>query len=105
MSLNRRHFLQHAAFGVTAAASFAKTEWVVGAQEPASKSPNEKIGVAFIGVGGRGQDHIGGLAGRSDVEVLYVCDADENHGHDSAERLAKKYNVKIPQVVGDMRKV
>jgi predicted dehydrogenase len=105
MSLNRRHFLQHAAFGVTAAASLSKTEWIEAAQAPASKSPNEKIGVAFIGVGSRGQDHIKGLAGRSDVEVLYVCDTDEAHGQESAERIAKSFGGKLPKYVNDMRKV
>jgi len=105
MSLKRRHFLQHAAFGLTAAASLGKTEWVVGAQAPASKSPNEKISVAFIGVNGRGQDHIKGLAGRSDVEVRYVCDADEEVGQARAAGIAKTTGGKPPQFVKDMRKV
>ena len=105
MSLNRRHFLQHAAFGVTAAASLGKTEWLVGAQAPTSKSPNEKIAVAFIGVNGRGQDHIKGLAGRSDIEVRYVCDADEEVGQARAEGIAKMTGGKPPQFVKDMRKV
>ncbi len=105
MSLNRRHFLQHAAFGATAAASLGNTEWVVGAQAPASKSPNEKISVAFIGVNGRGQDHIKGLATRSDVEVRYVCDADEEVGQARAAGIAKMTGGKPPQFVKDMRKV
>jgi predicted dehydrogenase len=105
MSLNRRHFLQHAAFGLTATASLSKTEWVMGAQAPASKSPNEKISVAFIGVNGRGQDHIKGLAGRSDIEVRYVCDADEEVGQSRAEGIAKITGGKPPQYVKDMRKV
>ncbi len=105
MSLNRRHFLQHAAFGVTAAASLGKTEWVIGAQAPASKSPNEKIAVAFIGVNGRGKNHIEGLSGRSDIEVRYVCDADEEVGQSTALAIAKKYNVKPPQFAKDMRQV
>lgn len=105
MSLNRRHFLQHAAFGVTAAASLGKSEWLEAAQAPASKSPNEKIAIAFIGVNGRGQDHIKGLAGRSDIEVRYVCDADEEVGQSRAEGIAKMTGGKPPQYVKDMRKV
>jgi predicted dehydrogenase len=105
MSLNRRHFLQHAAFGVTAAASLSKTEWLEAAQAPASKSPNEKISVAFIGVNGRGQDHIKHLAERSDIEVRYVCDADEEVGQSRAEGIAKMTGGKPPQYVKDMRKV
>jgi predicted dehydrogenase len=105
MSLNRRHFLQHAAFGLTAAASLGKTEWLEAAQAPISKSPNEKISIAYIGVHGRGKSHIDGFTGRSDIEVLYVCDADEEVGQTACEGIAKKYNVKPPQYVKDMRKL
>ncbi len=47
---------------------------------PASKSPNEKLGVACVGVRGQGNSHLNKYSSRADTEVLYVCDVDENVG-------------------------
>ena len=104
MSFNRRRFLQHAAFSATAAAAFSRTEWLVAEEEKQSNSPNEKLGVACIGVGGRGGDHLGNFAGRSDVEVLYVCDADEGIGRNRQADIEKKTGKK-PKYAKDMREV
>lgn len=104
MTYNRRRFLQHAAFGATAAVSFSHTEWLIAQEEKQSDSPNEKIGMACIGVGGRGGDHVDNLTKRKDVELLYVCDADENAGR-SKQREIEKRTGKQPQYVKDMRKV
>jgi predicted dehydrogenase len=74
-SLDRRRFLQAsslAGFGIC----------VRGAHAPgAVKSPNERLGFACIGVGGKGSsdtDHVGELG-----DVIALCDVD-------AERLGKK---------------
>ena len=87
-----------------AAASFSHTEWLVAEEEKQSDSPNEKIGMACIGVGGRGSDHISNMIKRSDVEVLYVCDADENIGR-NRQREIEKQTGKQPQYVKDMRRI
>jgi len=104
MSFNRRRFLQHAAFSATAAASLSRTEWIIADEQPQSSSPNDKLGIACIGVGGRGGDHLGSFAGRSDVEVLYVCDADEGIGR-SRQQDVEKRTGKQPKYVKDMRTV
>jgi predicted dehydrogenase len=102
MSFDRRRFLQHAAFGVTAAATFSQTEWLIAEEEKQSDSPNEKIGIAHIGTGGRGGDHIDAMTKRKDVEILYVCDADENIGRNRQREIEKRTG-KQPQYVKEMR--
>src|SRR5690349_19090387 len=104
MSFNRRRFLQHAAFGATAAATFSRTEWVIAQEENQSTSPNDKIGVAVIGVGGRGGDHINAFSKRSDVEIRYVCDTDENQGRNRQIEIEKRTG-KRPEYAKDMRKI
>src|SRR5690606_37553229 len=76
MSLTRRYFLKMAA----AAGAAATLETVPSRAQAQSSSPNEKLGIAVIGVGGRGSDHLSNFAGRKDAEVLYVCDVDEKTG-------------------------
>lgn len=103
MSLNRRSFLGRAALGA-AALSASKVANLQAADEPASKSPNERIGFAIIGVGGRGGEHINEFAGRTDVEVKYLCDADEQTGERRCGEVEKKTGYR-PKFVKDFRKV
>jgi predicted dehydrogenase len=67
--LSRRRFL------ATAAAAFA-TPYVVPARVLAEegKGPNSRICLGFIGVGGRGSDHVQTCVGRGDAQILAVCD-------------------------------
>ena len=78
LKTNRRNFLKG-----TAAAGAGY--WVLGrqtiAQELASKSPNEKVNFASIGIGGKGDsdsDHVG-----KNGNLVAICDVD-------TERLGKK---------------
>jgi predicted dehydrogenase len=83
---NRRRFLQ-------AAAATGVGFWVAGglrAQE--SKSPNEKIAIASIGLGGKGSSDSGdaGAAGR----MVAICDIDEGTLNNAGEKRfpgAKRY--------------
>jgi predicted dehydrogenase len=43
-----------------------------------SASPNSKLRIAFIGVGGRGGGNLGTIAGDKDVEVVALCDVNKN---------------------------
>ena len=73
----RRQFLQ-----TTAAAGIGF--WVAGGVQAAeSKSPNEKIAMASIGVGGKG-DSDSDDAGRAG-DMVAICDVDENTLNDAGE--------------------
>src|SRR5262245_8653770 len=79
-SLNRRHFLQSSAAGATALAlTAASYSQVQGA--------NDRIGVAFLGVGGRCQQHVDVILkmveekkGVAPVAVCDVWDGDDTLG-------------------------
>lgn len=99
----RRQFLEDSM--LTAAAAVAATSAVSQPSEAAqSTSPNEKLGVAVIGVRGRGGSHISAFAGRKDTEVVTICDVDSEIAHRRAGEVAKRQSRK-PEVVSDLRKV
>ncbi len=102
---NRRQFLEDSmmAAAVAVAASSAG-ELVQADDSPASGSPSERLGVAVVGVRGRGGSHIGAFAGRKGTEILYVCDADRDVGQKRAEEIAKRQE-RRPTFVEDIRQV
>src|SRR5512135_3646252 len=59
---------------------FVKTSATIGALAAIGKihaaSPNEKVVVGVMGIGGRGTAVAGMFAARKDVEIAYLCDAD-----------------------------
>jgi predicted dehydrogenase len=56
-----------------------------------SKSPNEKLNIAVVGVGGRGGANLQGVAGEN---IVALCDTDDNTLNGAAARFpkAQKYN-------------
>ncbi len=67
---SRRRFLE-ASVGVTVAG--------LATQHSLFASPNDRLKVAFIGVGGRGRDNLGAVAGTGAVDVVALCDIDTNY--------------------------
>lgn len=101
----RRQFLEDSMFATAAAAAVAgSASNVMADEEPQSKSANEKLSVAVIGVNGRGGSHIGAFAGRKDTEVTYICDADRAVGERRVKEVAKKQG-REPKFVEDIREV
>ena len=68
--MKRRAFLA----GTAAAASLSLTK----PQARAKALANDRIGIAMIGVRGRGNGVLNHFAKQPDVDVRYVCDIDEN---------------------------
>ncbi len=67
---SRREFLQQslvAGSAVLSAPAFLK-----------ASSPNQKLNVAFIGVGGRGGGNLASVAGCPEVKVVALCDVNRN---------------------------
>lgn len=91
----RRHFLATSA-GTAAALSVAP--------RLRAQSPNEKMGVAVVGAGGRGQSHLGAFAGDSRTEVVTIVDADIERATRSAEEISKRQGSR-PKIETDMRRV
>src|SRR4051812_26170242 len=86
-SHSRRRFLQASSF---LAASAALPGWFVeetrarADQAKPTTSPNDRPHVALVGCGGRGLALAG--EGKPFVDVVAVCDVDERHVADAAER-------------------
>jgi hypothetical protein len=85
--LNRRHFLQ-AALTLAAAPCLLPASALGAGGRPA---PNNRIGMAVIGLGSRGNDHLGGFMGHPDVQMLAVCDAQRKKAEAAKQRADKHY--------------
>ncbi|REK05986.1 MAG: gfo/Idh/MocA family oxidoreductase [Planctomycetota bacterium] len=99
---NRRQFLEDSMFAAAAAVAAGSANQVFAAEEKQSKSPNEKLGVAVVGCGGRGGSHLGAFSTRDDTEVLYVVDVDDNHAKQRASFVKSKQG-REPKMATDMR--
>jgi predicted dehydrogenase len=95
----RRDFLKTVAAGA-AASTFAisgtkSSGMVLGS--------NERINVAVAGFHGRGQAHIGELAGRKDTRIIYLIDPDTRLWNGAVKNVEKKGG-NTPKCVQDVRK-
>ena len=70
----------------------------------ASASPNERLRMAVIGVGGMGHSHVRTLVDQSDVTVACVCDVDQKQ-LDRASQTVQSVTGKKPERRGDFRRV
>jgi predicted dehydrogenase len=104
MKKSRRQFLEDSMLAATAALAAGATSTAPVYAADTSTSPNEKLGVAVVGVRGRGMEHIKNFASRPDTEILYICDADENVGRARC-RDAESKQGRAPKFVRDMREV
>lgn len=82
---DRRTFLKGAA--LAGAGVWLGTE----SAQARSKSPNDKLNIAVVGVGGRGGANLGAVAGEN---IVALCDVDDNTLAGAAQRFpkAQKYN-------------
>lgn len=69
-----------------------------------AQKPSRRVRIAVVGTSGRGTAHAVQLAQLSDVEVAYVCDADENNANSAAAAVEKKVG-KAPKTVRDFRTI
>lgn len=92
--VSRRRFVRDTAL---AAAALSAAPHIAQGQ-----NANDKIGMAIIGVRGRGGDHIGAFLNDSRTEILYIVDADKKVGAQRAQQVADKQGF-APKFVTDMR--
>lgn len=93
--ISRRRFL---GTSVAVAATVSAAPYIARAQKP-----NEKLGVAVVGVNGRGQTHLNAYLGDPRTVILYVVDADEKVGQSRCKQVAEKQQGVTPKYVRDMR--
>ena len=90
--MNRRSFL-----GAATAAGLA-----AGQTRPVAAS--DKVNIGMIGVGGRGRGLLGTFSSLSDVNVAYLCDADQA-SLERAGRVLERAGKPVPQTTNDMRRL
>ena len=73
----RREFLEDSMFATAAAVAANAAPNLFADEEKQSKSPNETLGVAVVGVNGRGNSHIAGWLEQPNVEIVYLIDPDQ----------------------------
>lgn len=96
--IDRRRFLESAT-----AAGIAISASAVFAADEETKSANETIVVAVMGVNGRGQALARGFAQQPGATVAYVCDVDER-AIPKGQAAVADYQTSKPQGLGDFRR-
>lgn len=81
--ITRRRFLVRATATLAASPSVMTSARVLGA--------NDRITLAGIGMGGRGRGDLGGFLGFSEVQVVAVCDAVDDHTHMAKAMVDSRY--------------
>jgi predicted dehydrogenase len=111
---SRREFLEQSMLSAAAAAAAASSWGALSGRATAeevvasvSTSSNEKLGVAIVGAGGRGNgSHLTFFTDEKKspgTQVLWIVDADEKRGHEAVKRASKRQS-REPQFTADMRK-
>ena len=100
--LTRRQFVGKSAKGATTVAVGTAMMELPG--QLAAGSPNNKVVVAIMGVGGRGTDLMKKIAVIPDVVVKYVCEVEDARGS-AAVATVEKIQGSRPKHVVDIRQV
>ncbi len=95
--MTRREMLRRTALGGVGL-YLSRNSWASG------QSPNERLNVAFVGIGGRGRANLLTIA-REKENIVAVCDVDEERAGDSFQMFpqAKKYH-DFRKMLDEMRK-
>ncbi len=105
MKMNRRSFLKQttaAAVGGVVLPCFVSPS-AIGAD--GTVAPSNRITMGAIGVGGMGMGDLGGFLNRKEVQVLAVCDVDDNHAANAKKRVDQKYQNTDCMTTRDFRQV
>ncbi|HLJ53426.1 MAG TPA: Gfo/Idh/MocA family oxidoreductase [Chthonomonadaceae bacterium] len=104
--ISRRRFLEQSLLAAAAGMAAAGGAESVAAADPRVRRvmANDKIRIAVIGFNGRGMNHIDSYLGKSDVEIVALCDADEKVLNRGLAAVEKKSG-KRPTGYQDIRKL
>ncbi len=104
--LNRRQFISQAgalSTGVAAGMAISGTTLSSQVGRAASATSGDKLRLAVLGYGGRGNQLAQGFASRSDCEIVYLCDANQSRLDDRIKKIAEAQS-KTPKTITDFRR-
>src|SRR5919112_130025 len=96
-TINRRVFIKQ---GGAAALSFAFLP-TIGRKV----APSDKVRVAHIGLGGMGNNHMNWFAALPEVEIVALCDVDEDHLNNTFKSLQTLNPATKAELYGDFRRI
>jgi predicted dehydrogenase len=99
---SRRSFIKNSAGGTAAAMILPKLK-----ASAAAASPNERLRIGYIGVGGRAQTHLNSgieLAQEGKVEIAAVCDVFNRYREEAAQKVGRATKSR-PKQIADYRDV
>lgn len=91
---SRREFIR------TTAAASAGLSWLSSSFDAVAQPKDNKLRLGLIGVGFRGQGHLGQALGREDIEVIAICDIQQRMMNMALSRVTKSGKPK-PRVILD----
>lgn len=68
-------------------------------------APSDRVRVAHIGLGGMGLNHMNWFANLADVEIVALCDVDDDHAKEALATLKKIHPDTKAQLYSDFRQV
>jgi len=89
--VTRRAFIKSAAAAL--GTPYIVSSGVLSAEK--NESPNSRIGIGCIGVGGNGGGHLGRYLGTRETQVIAVCEVDGEKRKKAVERVEKHYGGEI----------
>ena len=103
--ITRRRFLEDSLFTAFAASAAASAVVSVAPQvSRAQTGPNEQLGVAIVGAGGRGGDHINYFTKDKRTQIRFLCDPDLAQAERRCKVIEEKFGYK-PEAIDDFRKI
>ncbi len=96
-AINRRVFIRH---GGAAVISFAFLPAI-----SRKVAPSDKVRIAHIGLGGMGNNHMNWFAALPEVEIVALCDLDEDHLNNTFKSLQTLRPETKAELYGDFRYV
>ena len=108
MTISRRDLLRYLALSPVTATGLVTTlsnlnNWAQAADEPLP--PSRRFTLGMIGVGGMGTGSLHANLGRSDVQVVAVCDVDREHREKAKAAVDQKYGSKDCRTFTDHREL
>ncbi len=104
-NIHRRAFIKKSAAAAAGAAAFP---YIVSSSSLGlanTVSPSNRITVGCVGLGWMGPANMHNLLGKSDAQVVAVCDVDDNHLKKAQEDVNKKYGNNDCAVYKDFREM
>jgi predicted dehydrogenase len=103
MNYNRRSFIRSSSYALAGASVFSAVPWEILAKNKIKVSQNDKINIGVIGVKGMGWSDLQSIMKVPEVNVVALCDVDENVLRGRVDELSKA-NIQV-KTYGDYRKM